>query len=78
MLDRGVAVADVAEIVDLLGGEEGAGGEGVDGCIAPLEKECQRCSCHDGFAVRGGMVSLTRSIQKPPLRSIILKKSSYS
>ena len=36
VLDGGVAVAEVAEVVDLVGGEEGAGGEGVDGCVAPL------------------------------------------
>ena len=36
MLDSGVAVADVAEVVDGAGGEEGAGGEGVDGGVAPL------------------------------------------
>lgn len=36
MLDGGVAVAEVAEVVDLFWGEEGAGCEGVDGCVAPL------------------------------------------
>ena len=38
MLDGGVAVAEVAEVVDLVRGQEGAGGEGVDGCVAPLER----------------------------------------
>lgn len=36
MLDGGVSVADVAEVVDVGGFEEGAGREGVDGCVAPL------------------------------------------
>jgi len=36
VLDGGVAVAEVAEVVDLFWGEEGAGCEGVDGCVAPL------------------------------------------
>ena len=36
VLDGGVAVADVAEVVDGAGREEGAGGEGVDGGVAPL------------------------------------------
>ena len=36
VLDGGVAVAEVAEVVDVGGGEEGAGCEGVDGGVAPL------------------------------------------
>lgn len=36
VLDGGVAVAEVAEVVDVVGREEGAGCEGVDGCVAPL------------------------------------------
>ena len=36
VLDGGVAVAEVAEVVDVGGGEEGAGCEGVDGCVTPL------------------------------------------
>ena len=36
VLDGGVAVAEVAEVVDVGGGEERAGCEGVDGCVAPL------------------------------------------
>lgn len=36
MLDRRMAIAKVAEIVDVTGPEEGAGGEGVDGSISPL------------------------------------------
>lgn len=39
VLDGGVAVAEVAEVVDLVRGEQGAGREGVDGCVAPLELE---------------------------------------
>ena len=37
VLDGGVAVANVAEVVDLVFVEESAGCEGVDGCVAPLE-----------------------------------------
>lgn len=36
MLDGGVAVTEVAEVVDVLGAEEGAGGEGVDWGVSPL------------------------------------------
>lgn len=36
VLDRGVPVADVAEVMDFVCGEEGAGCEGVDRCVAPL------------------------------------------
>lgn len=36
MLDGGVSVAEVAEVVDVAGGEQGAGCQGVDGCVAPL------------------------------------------
>jgi hypothetical protein len=37
VLDCGVAVAEVAEVMDVGGREEGAGCEGVDGCVAPLD-----------------------------------------
>ena len=36
VLDRRVAVAKVAEVVDVARGEERAGREGVDWCVAPL------------------------------------------
>jgi hypothetical protein len=36
VLDGGVSVAEIAEVVDVRGREEGAGCEGVDGCVAPL------------------------------------------
>lgn len=36
MLDGRVAVANVAEVVHFVDGEEGAGGEGVDWRVAPL------------------------------------------
>lgn len=36
VLDGGVSVTEVTEVVDLRGGEQGAGGEGVDGCVTPL------------------------------------------
>lgn len=39
VLDGGVAVAKVAEVVDVAGREEGAGGEGVDRRVAPLLHE---------------------------------------
>lgn len=42
VLDRGVAVAEVAEVVDVLGAEEDAGGEGVDGRVAPLRSLAYR------------------------------------
>lgn len=31
-----MAVPEVTEVVDVARGEEGAGGEGVDGCVSPL------------------------------------------
>jgi hypothetical protein len=40
VLDRGVAVAEVSEVVDVSGGEEGAGREGVDWSITPLLRFC--------------------------------------
>lgn len=36
VLDGGVAVANVTEVMDVAGAEEGTGGEGVDGSITPL------------------------------------------
>lgn len=36
VLDGGVAVAEVAEVVDVAGAQEGAGGEGVNRGITPL------------------------------------------
>lgn len=36
MLDRGMAVAEVAEVMDVARGEEGAGGKGVNRCVTPL------------------------------------------
>lgn len=36
VLNRGVAVAKVAEVMDIARGEESTGGKGVDGCITPL------------------------------------------
>jgi hypothetical protein len=62
--------AEVAEVVDVRGREEGAGCEGVDGCVAPLGGLLAWCKCYLGDS------KLTLSIQKPPLRSIIWKKSS--
>ena len=38
VLDGGVAVAEIAEVVDIAWGEEGAGCEGVDGSVAPLSQ----------------------------------------
>lgn len=38
VLDGGVAVPKVAEVVDVARREEDAGGEGVDGCVAPLKR----------------------------------------
>lgn len=38
VLDGGVPVAEVAEVMDVFRREEGAGCEGVDGCVAPLSK----------------------------------------
>jgi hypothetical protein len=70
VLDGGVSVAEVAEVVDVRGREEGAGCEGVDGCVAPLGGLLAWCKCYLGDS------KLTLSIQKPPLRSIIWKKSS--
>lgn len=32
-----MSVAEVAEVVDVFGGKKRASGEGVDGCVAPLE-----------------------------------------
>lgn len=72
MLDGGVSVAEVAEVVDVAGGEEHAGGEGVDWCVAPLWYVLANVTGGKRVVVR------TRSIQNPPLRSIIWKKSSYS
>jgi hypothetical protein len=43
VLDGGVPVAKVAEVVDVAGREEGAGRERVDGCVAPLF--CLQKSC---------------------------------
>lgn len=37
MLDRSMPVAEVSKVVDLRRGEQGARGERVDGCIAPLD-----------------------------------------
>lgn len=36
VLDGRVPVTEVAEVVDVFGAEESAGGEGVNGCVAPL------------------------------------------
>jgi hypothetical protein len=36
VLDCSVSVAEIAEVVDVGGREEGAGCEGVNGCVAPL------------------------------------------
>lgn len=36
MLNGGMSVAEVAEVVDVFGGEESACGKGVDWCITPL------------------------------------------
>ena len=70
MLDRCVSVAEVAEVVDVLRAEQNACSERVDRRIAPLVSvSYTRWICED---------LLTRSIQKPPLRSIISKKSLYS
>jgi hypothetical protein len=38
MLDGGVAVADIAEVVDVAGTEEDASGERMDGGISPLHR----------------------------------------
>jgi hypothetical protein len=40
VLDGGMAVPEVAKVVDVAGRKEGAGGEGVDGRVAPL-RDCQ-------------------------------------
>lgn len=78
VLDRGVSVAEVAEVVDVLRAEEDAGGEGVDGRVAPLgSMSVYMVSGVWAMGVTGG-TPLTLSIQKPPLRSIISKKSRYS
>jgi hypothetical protein len=72
VLDGGVAVAKVAEVVDVARREEGAGREGVDRGVSPL---LFRLASWDVDVVQD---KHTRSIQKPPLRSIIWKNSSYS
>jgi hypothetical protein len=36
VLDGGVSVPEVAEVVDVARRQEGTSGEGVDGCISPL------------------------------------------
>jgi hypothetical protein len=38
VLDRGVSVAEVTEVVDIARGEEGSGGQGMDWCVSPLFK----------------------------------------
>ena len=36
MLNGGMSVAEIAEVVDIGGGEQSACGEGMDGCVTPL------------------------------------------
>lgn len=38
MLDRGVSIAKVAEIVNVTGREKNTSGKGVNRCIAPLDE----------------------------------------
>lgn len=72
VLDSCVSVAKVTEVVDVLWREKSTSGEGVNGCITPLFMDQQLSNMHSK------MIRLTLSIQNPPDRSIILKKSSYS
>lgn len=44
VLDCRVSISNVTEVVDLIGGEERAGGQGVDGCVTPLSISQYRCS----------------------------------
>lgn len=72
VLDGRVSVAKVAEVVHVLGAEENTGREGVDRRVSPLHLlALARLSCCE-------TKKHTLSIQKPPLRSIIWKKSLYS
>ena len=68
-----MAVSEVAEVVNVFRAEKSTGGEGVDRGITPLDNVSgYRVDNKEDHAKR------TRSIQKPPLRSIIWKKSSYA
>lgn len=81
VLDRRVAVAEVAEVVDVAGGEESTGGEGVYGRVTPLDGDSVLAMAPTREMTKNGeegQRARTRSIQNPPLRSIIWKKSSYS
>lgn len=54
VLDGGVAVAEVAEVVDVGGGQEGAGCEGVDGCVAPLGIDVSLLYCLADYSMSRG------------------------
>jgi hypothetical protein len=71
MLNSGVSVPKVTEVVNVARRKEGASSERMDRGISPLKyvSTAQTLRFH---RVR------TLSIQNPPLRSIIWKKSSYS
>ena len=72
MLNGCMSVAKITEVVDIARRQKSAGSERMDGGISPLAYVSKRSS----RAVRENR--LTLSIQKPPLRSIISKKSLYS
>lgn len=69
MLDGGMSITKVSKVVDISRAQERSRGERMDGSIAPLADR-QQASISSS--------ALTLSIQKPPLRSIMVKKSSYS
>jgi hypothetical protein len=73
MLNSRMPVAKVTEVMDILYGEESTGGEGVDRSVSPL-----LCLLAGWLLENHMYAKLTRSIQNPPLRSIISKKSLYS
>lgn len=77
MLNSGVPVADVTEVMDILDSQKRTSSERMNWCVTPLEHIVSDCQTALSVA-RGGPLDITRSIQKPPLRSIISKKSLYS
>lgn len=67
-----MTIANITEVMDIAGSEKSAGGKRMYRSITPLQILAL------SLYITRIEVVLTRSIQKPPLRSIIWKKSSYS
>ena len=72
-----MSVPNIAEVVDVAYTEEGPGGEGVDGRVTPLQHVSSNSATKSATEAQQ-QANHTRSIQKPPLRSIMSKNSRYS